>query len=77
MGKSSRPAAPPANQAIRESERLGNLPPYVFAELDRLKSERLPHAVKRRAQQDAATMCWIRKSGEAIGTLQGLFHRHS
>ena len=40
MGKPSRHAAPPAGQAIRESERLGNLPPYVFAELDRLKAER-------------------------------------
>ena len=30
-----------AAAAIRESTRLGNLPPYVFAELDRLKAERV------------------------------------
>jgi LL-diaminopimelate aminotransferase len=41
MVKSTRPGERPAPPAFRESTRLGNLPPYVFAELDRLKAERI------------------------------------
>jgi len=41
MEKSTRSGGPSAPRAIRESTRLANLPPYVFAELDRLKAERI------------------------------------
>lgn len=41
MNKSTRSGEPATGAAIRESTRLGNLPPYVFAELDRLKAERV------------------------------------
>jgi LL-diaminopimelate aminotransferase len=41
MDKATRSGDQAALPAIREATRLGNLPPYVFAELDRLKTERI------------------------------------
>jgi LL-diaminopimelate aminotransferase len=41
MATTTQPGGRAAAAAIRESKRLGSLPPYVFAELDRLKAERI------------------------------------